>query len=111
MIGVNPIVAKNDTIVTLHLDNEERDSERLAPYGELYGDDTLALHRVTPATPLSVRLVFTSSLSSLPSFLKIEYVIRLMEAPSSTSIMEIGSRRCDPERTTASIASSTLQAS
>jgi hypothetical protein len=27
MIGVNPITAKNNTIVTLHLDDEECDSE------------------------------------------------------------------------------------
>jgi hypothetical protein len=33
MIGVNPIVAKYNTIVTLHLDNEEPSSERLASYG------------------------------------------------------------------------------
>jgi hypothetical protein len=38
MIDVNPIVAKNNTIVTLHLDDEEHSSERLAPYGELHGD-------------------------------------------------------------------------
>jgi hypothetical protein len=35
-------------------------------------------------------LVFTSSSSSLPSFLKMEYDIRLMAAPPSTSILEIG---------------------
>jgi hypothetical protein len=35
-IGMNPIVAKNNTIVTLHLDDEECGSERLAPYGELH---------------------------------------------------------------------------
>jgi hypothetical protein len=46
MIGVNPIMAKNNTIVTLHLDNEECGSERLAPYGELHRDDTPGLHRV-----------------------------------------------------------------
>jgi hypothetical protein len=32
----------------LHLDDEERSSERFAPYGELHGDDTLGLHRVAP---------------------------------------------------------------
>jgi hypothetical protein len=46
MIGMNPITVKNDTIVTLHLDDEECCSERLAPYGELHGDNTLSLHRV-----------------------------------------------------------------
>jgi hypothetical protein len=48
MIGVNSIAAKNDTIVTLHLDDEERCSERLAPYGELHGDNTLRFHKVPP---------------------------------------------------------------
>jgi hypothetical protein len=32
----------------LHLDDEERSSERFAPHGELHGDDTLGLHRVAP---------------------------------------------------------------
>jgi hypothetical protein len=45
---MNPIVAKNNTIVTLHLNDEECGSKRLAPYGELHGDDTLGLHRVAP---------------------------------------------------------------
>jgi hypothetical protein len=48
MIDMNPITAKNNTIVTLHLDDEECGSERLAPYGELHGDDTPGLHRVAP---------------------------------------------------------------
>jgi hypothetical protein len=30
---MNPIAAKNNTIVTLHLDDEEYGSEQLAPYG------------------------------------------------------------------------------
>jgi hypothetical protein len=47
-IGVNPIVTKNNTIVTLHLDDEERGSKRLAPYGELHGNDTPVFHRVVP---------------------------------------------------------------
>jgi hypothetical protein len=89
MIDVNPIAAKNNTIVTLHLDDEECDSKRLAPNGELHGDDTSSLHRVAP-TPLSVRLVFISSLSSRPSFLKMEYDIKLTAAPPSISILEIG---------------------
>jgi hypothetical protein len=74
MIGVNPIMTKNNTIVTLHLDDEECGSKRLAPYGELHGYDALGFHQVAP-TPLSDRLVFTSSSSSLPSFLKMEYDI------------------------------------
>jgi hypothetical protein len=89
MNGVNPITAKNDTIITLHVDDKECGSERLAPYDELHGDDTPGLHRVAP-TPLSVRLVFTSSLSFLPSFLKMEYDIRLTAAPVLMSILEIG---------------------
>jgi hypothetical protein len=88
-IGVNSIMAKNNTIVSLHLDDEERSSERLTPYGELHGDDTPGFQQVAP-TPLSIRLVFMSSLSSLPSFLKMEYDIRLMTAPPSMSILEIG---------------------
>jgi hypothetical protein len=48
MIRVNPIAAKNNTIVALHLDDKERGSERFAPYGELHGDDISCFHRVTP---------------------------------------------------------------
>jgi hypothetical protein len=91
MIGMNSITAKNNTIVTLHLDDEEHGSEQLAPYGELNGDDTPDFHQVAPPpTPLSIRLIFMSLLSSLPSFLKMEYDIRLTAAPPSTSILEIG---------------------
>jgi hypothetical protein len=50
MIGVNPIMAKNNTIVTLHLDDEKCGSKRLAPNGELHRDDTSRLHRVAPHT-------------------------------------------------------------
>jgi hypothetical protein len=56
VVGMNPIVAKNNTIVTLHLNDKERGSERLAPHSELHGDDTPGFHRVAP-TLLSVRLV------------------------------------------------------
>jgi hypothetical protein len=31
MIGVNPIATENNTIITLHLDDKERGSERLVP--------------------------------------------------------------------------------
>jgi hypothetical protein len=48
MIDVNLIVTKSNTIVTLHLNDEERGSERLAPYGELHGDDASSLHWVAP---------------------------------------------------------------
>jgi hypothetical protein len=89
MIAVNPITAKNNTIVILHLDNEECDSKRLAPNGELHGDDASSLHRVAPPPPLSVRLVFISSSSSHPSFLKMEYNIKLTIAPPSMTIREI----------------------
>jgi hypothetical protein len=47
-VGVNPIAAKNNTVITLHLDDEERGGERLPPYGELHGDDTPDLHRIAP---------------------------------------------------------------
>jgi hypothetical protein len=50
MIDVNPIMTKNNTIVTLHLDNEECDSKQHAPYGKFHGDDTSSLHRVAPHT-------------------------------------------------------------
>jgi hypothetical protein len=91
MVGVNPITGKNNTIVTLHLDDEKCGSERLAPYGELHGDDTPGFHRVAPPpTLLSVRLVFMSLSFSIPSFLKMEYGIRLTAVPPSMSILEIG---------------------
>jgi hypothetical protein len=48
MVGMNPIAAKNNTVVTLHLDDEECGSERLAPYGELHGTNTPSLHQVAP---------------------------------------------------------------
>jgi hypothetical protein len=48
MISLNPIMAKNNTIVTLHLDDEERVCERFAPYGELHGDDTPELSSSCP---------------------------------------------------------------
>jgi hypothetical protein len=87
-IGMNPIMTQNNTIITLHLDNEENGSERLAPYGELHGDVAYGPHQAAPM-PFSVKLVFTSSPTSLPSFLSMEYDIRLMAVPLSTSILEI----------------------
>jgi hypothetical protein len=89
MIGVNPIMTRNNTIISLHHDDEEHISEGLAPHDELHGDDASSLHRVAP-TPFSVKLVFMSSSSSLPSFLNMECNIRLTITPLSTSIMEIG---------------------
>jgi hypothetical protein len=47
-IDVNPIATKNNTIVTLHLNDEECSSKRLARNGKLHGDDTTNLHRVAP---------------------------------------------------------------
>jgi hypothetical protein len=55
VVGMNPIVTKNNAIVTLHIDDEERSSERLAPYGELHGDDTPGFHRVAPPPPHVVK--------------------------------------------------------
>jgi hypothetical protein len=78
-------MTKNNTIVTLHIDDEECGSEQLAPYGELHEDDASGLHRIAPK-PFSVRVVFMSSSSSLTSFLNTEYGIRLMAAPPLTSI-------------------------
>jgi hypothetical protein len=75
-IGVNLIAAKNNTIVTLLLDDKECGSKRLAPYSELHGDDTSSLHQVAPMA-LSVRLVFTILSSSLLNFLKMKYEIKL----------------------------------
>jgi hypothetical protein len=46
MIGVNPITVKNNTIVTLHLGDEEYGSERLAPYDAFHGDNASSLYRV-----------------------------------------------------------------
>jgi hypothetical protein len=71
-IGMNPITTKNNTIVILHLDDEECGSKKLASNGELHRDDASSLHRVTP-TQLNVRLVFMSSSSSPLSFLNMEY--------------------------------------
>jgi hypothetical protein len=89
MIFMNPIAVKNNIIVTLHLDDEECDSKRLALYGELHGDEAIGIHWVA-LMPLGVRLVFTSLSSSLSSFLKTEYGIKLTVAPPSISILEIG---------------------
>jgi hypothetical protein len=47
-IVIYPIMAKNNTIATLHLNDKECDSKRLAPNDELHGDDTSSLHRVAP---------------------------------------------------------------
>jgi hypothetical protein len=47
-MDMNAIAAKNNTIITLHLDDEECGSKPFAPYGELHGDDTPCLHRLVP---------------------------------------------------------------
>jgi hypothetical protein len=41
-------MTQNNTIVTLHHDDEESGSEQLAAYGELHGDNAFDLHRVAP---------------------------------------------------------------
>jgi hypothetical protein len=112
MIGMNPITVKNDTIVTLHLDDEECCSERLAPYGELHGDDTLSLHRVAPPMPLSVWLVFT--LIILPLKLLEDGVRHQVDDSAAIDGHprdRSASYRCDPKCTTASGVGLTLQAS
>jgi hypothetical protein len=48
VVGINLIATKNNTVVTLHLDDKERGSKRIAPYGELHGNDTPSLHWVAP---------------------------------------------------------------
>jgi hypothetical protein len=48
MIGMNPITTKNNTIVTLHLNDEECGSKRFAPYGGLHRDDASSLHQDAP---------------------------------------------------------------
>jgi hypothetical protein len=48
VVGINPIVAKNNAIVTLHLNDKECGIERLAPHSELHGDDTPSFDRVAP---------------------------------------------------------------
>jgi hypothetical protein len=45
---MNLITTKNNTVVTLHLDDKERGRKQLAPYNELHGDNTLGLHLVGP---------------------------------------------------------------
>jgi hypothetical protein len=47
-IGVNPIVTQNNTVITLHIDDEECGSEQLAPNGVLHGEDAIGLHWVAP---------------------------------------------------------------
>jgi hypothetical protein len=49
-VSMNLVMAKNNTVVTLHLNDEECGSERLAPYGELHGENTLGLYVVAPHT-------------------------------------------------------------
>jgi hypothetical protein len=90
VVGMNPIVTKNNAIVTLRIDDEERSSERLAPYGELHGDDTPGFHRVAPPPPTSVRVVFKGLSPFHSSFLKMEYSIRLTATLPSMSILEMG---------------------
>jgi hypothetical protein len=88
-IGVNPTVARNNTIVILHLDEKNVVARDLLPMMSSMETTPLA-YIESPPTPLSVRLLFTSSSSSLPNF-KMEYDIKLMAVLSSSmSILEIG---------------------
>jgi hypothetical protein len=89
-VGMNPITAKNKTIVTLHLDDEECGSKRVAPYGELHGNDTPSLHRVA-LHAVKCKISLHELIVPLPSFLKMVYGIRFMVAPPSMSILETGS--------------------
>jgi hypothetical protein len=45
---MNPIAAKNNVMVTFHLDDEECGSERLGSYGKFQWDDTPGFHWVAP---------------------------------------------------------------
>jgi hypothetical protein len=90
-VGVNPIMTKNDAIVTLHLNDEEWGSEWFAPprWAPWRWHLWPPLGCPPPPTPLSIRLVFMSSSSSRPSFLNTTYDIRLTATPPSMSILEI----------------------
>jgi hypothetical protein len=63
MIGVNPIVTNNNTIVTLHLNDEEHGSVQLAPYGEIHGEGASGLHRIAP----HIRAISSAPLNSVDS--------------------------------------------
>jgi hypothetical protein len=110
MTGVNSITAKNNTIITLHVDDEKCGSKRLAPTVSSMEMTPLASIEL-PTTPLSVWLVFISSSSSRPSFLKMEYDIKLMAVPPSMSNRRSASRRCDLERIMALCVGSTSRVS
>jgi hypothetical protein len=47
MVGMNPIMPKDDAIVTLHLDNEERSSQSLAPHSQLHGINSFGSNGIT----------------------------------------------------------------
>jgi hypothetical protein len=66
VVGMNPITAKNNTIVTLHHDDKECGSKRFSPYIELHGDNTSSLHRVPPPHVVK-RQVGLHELAILPS--------------------------------------------
>jgi hypothetical protein len=88
MIGMNPITTKNNTIVSLHLDDKECSSKRLAPNGEFHGDDTSSLHRVAPDA-VKHQVGLHNLITPRPSFLKTECGIKLTTTPPSMSLREI----------------------
>jgi hypothetical protein len=86
---VNPIAARDNTIVTLYLNDEECGSERLAPYSDLHRDDASGLHWVTPH--IVKHQVGLHDLITVPSKLLEDGVcIRLTIASPLMSILENG---------------------
>jgi hypothetical protein len=94
-VGMNPIVVKNNAIVTWHLDDEECDSE-------LHGDDPFGLHRVGPHAVnhkvglhelviLPYKLLEHGAQHQVDGSATVVYGIMLMAALPSTSVLEIGS--------------------
>jgi hypothetical protein len=83
-------LVQDNAIITLHLYNKECGSQSFAPYGQLHGSSPLAPIGSPPPMSLIVMLVLISSPSDLPIFLKKEYDIKLIIAPPSLSIREMG---------------------
>jgi hypothetical protein len=46
-VGMNPIPPQDDTIATLHLDDEECGCQSLAPHGQLHGSNSLGSNGIT----------------------------------------------------------------
>jgi hypothetical protein len=47
MIGMNPMPPQDNAIVTLHLSDEERGSQSLAPYDQLHGSNPFSSNGIT----------------------------------------------------------------